>query len=839
MSKKQRWGASPEAWKHFADVLGRQTDLLPVVSNPNRMISEYSTLSGLGKVPSQINFRGEATGFRKWTDHTASKRDISAWSAEPDHGLCVQTGKGWIAIDIDVPDPMLSAQIKEVWTDAFGDQPCAERYREGTGKTLLLIEYPWGDLFKRVTPVGDGMAVELLGVGQQFIAEGTYINARSGRPDGRYLWRVGSKHGWPGPDEIPCLDPEEFEAAWEMMELLYATGDTRVARSRRGPLEGLSAEDLPDPKDDAVAAWIGENWNVYDHDNDGRLFIECPFADEHTTDSGPTATAYFPAGTGGYQRGHFQCMHAHCQGYEDNDFLERIGYDAAQFPDLGRAPGWGERQSVVEDGDSGTGGRAIVRAGEGRGPGRSLDVVGQDAGGGIGSGSGAAGSGALADKAKGTVLASEHRLTITGILDNRRGFIMKPQGEKMVPVPCMTNLLMMIGPHKNITHMRLAFDKFTDRVVWAPADQQEPAWRPFGDHDYAKLLLALDAQEMPTPADSMLRKAVGAVAQEFAIDTAIEWLSRLRWDGVERVETFITDTMPGVEDRPYIRALSRYLWTALAGRVLEPGVKADMIPILVGGEGLFKSSWVQALSPSEEARTEVSLKHRDDDVSRRLRGKLVVELAELQGLASRDGEEIRAFLSRQKEEWTPKYMEMATTFLRRCMFIGTTNDTAFIQERMGKRRLLPFLVEGYIDIERVHRDRDQLWAEAAVMFKRSGVDWSVEKLAANEREGFANVDDWTAPVVRWLATPDAVTGIAPMDRPQGFTTGEVLVGAIGLAVERIDRVKQIRMGEVLSALGCTKHRTRDGATRGWRSRVPPELRERLAASASSDEGSAF
>ena len=34
-------------------------------------------------------------------------------------------------------------------------------------------------------------------------------------------------------------------------------------------------------------------------DRDGRVHIRCPWEDQHTSDSGPSATSYFPAGVGG------------------------------------------------------------------------------------------------------------------------------------------------------------------------------------------------------------------------------------------------------------------------------------------------------------------------------------------------------------------------------------------------------------------------------------------------------------------------------------------------------------------------------------------------------------
>lgn len=770
------WGASDEAWTRFASTLGWSANLLPVVSNPNRQISADSKMRGLGKTPSQVNFRGEAAGIAKWTKRAASAADIKRWRAESDHGICVQTGNAQggsspivIAFDIDVPDSAKSAAIRDALLTALPWHSFPERYREGTGKTLLAFEVEDGDeLFKRIAPVDGGM-VEMLALGQQFIAEGTYIDARTGRPDGRYLWRRL--------DAMPRLTRSELALLWDTVEL-FAIGEIKFARARRGPIEGV---DLV-AGDDPVAAWIAENWNVYDHDNDGRLFIECPFSAEHTTDSGPTATAYFPAGTGGYQRGHFDCKHAHCCDRTDAEFREALGFEADQFPDLGSADG---------DADGGAGKDVAVAQGEG------------------------AGRAALGPP----------REDWPGLIRDGNGAI---QGNT-------TNLTRALAC-ASMTGVRLAWDDFTAGIVWAPEDEWPAQWRPFKDEQYVDLRIALELRGFKPFSHDELRRCVHYAAHAAAIDTAQEWLSRLSWDGVRRVETFMADTLPGVGDSAYSRALSRYLWTTLAGRVLQPGVKADMLPVLVGEEGLRKSSWAAAIAPTQETFTDtVSLKHRDNDNSRKMRGRLVIELAELKGLASRDGEEIRAFLAQQYEEWTPKYMEANTTFPRRCLMVGTTNDEQFLEERMGMRRLLPVGVTGVADVERVKRDREQLWAEAALMFGMGGVDWSVEGSAQAERARFMSHDEWAPAVVRWLV--DTHHGIKESYAESGerFGSSDVLVGALGIPVAQHDRAKQMRVSKVLLSLGCSKGKF-EGGSRWYR--IDREEAKRLVREVSGREGDA-
>src|SRR5690606_13267649 len=101
--------------------------------------------------------------------------------------------------------------------------------------------------------------------------------------------------------------------------------------------------------------------------------------------------------------------------------------------------------------------------------------------------------------------------------------------------------------------------------------------------------------------------------------------------------------------------------------------KADMVPILVGTQGVGKSTAIAAMSPSPEFFAEVSFSEKDDDLSRKMRGKLVAEIGELRGLHSKEMESVKAFITRTHEHWIPKYREFETTFPRRLVFIGSTN----------------------------------------------------------------------------------------------------------------------------------------------------------------------
>ncbi|MGC0696480.1 VapE domain-containing protein [Escherichia coli] len=53
-------------------------------------------------------------------------------------------------------------------------------------------------------------------------------------------------------------------------------------------------------------------------------------------------------------------------------------------------------------------------------------------------------------------------------------------------------------------------------------------------------------------------------------------------------------------DEEYIATVSRYTWMALAGHVMQSGIKADMVPLLYGAQGARWSTGVHLISPVRE-----------------------------------------------------------------------------------------------------------------------------------------------------------------------------------------------------------------------------------------------
>ena len=346
-----------------------------------------------------------------------------------------------------------------------------------------------------------------------------------------------------------------------------------------------------------------------------------------------------------------------------------------------------------------------------------------------------------------------------------------------------------------------AFDEFLGEVMVREPDG--PQWRPIREDDYFNAARCLEARGFRSISTANMREAILAASRERAFDSAQDWLNALpAWDGVDRVSVFLEQAF-GVFPSEYATAISQYVWTALAGRVLAPGVKCDMVPVVAGRQGAGKSSVVKAIAPFETGFGELNLATDEANLYREMRGRLVMELPELSGMRKRESEDLKRFVGSTTNVWVEKYQTTKSVYPRRCIFVGTTNTTDILNDPTGSRRWLPFEC-GTCRPQWVIDNRDQLWAQGAAMFKESGVQYEgAERLARDVHEDFRASDPWEVQIARWLQAP-GLSGAAPESR-NAITTTEVMTG-LGIPTSQQNRAIEIRAGNALKALGYERTR---------------------------------
>ena len=160
-------------------------------------------------------------------------------------------------------------------------------------------------------------------------------------------------------------------------------------------------------------------------------------------------------------------------------------------------------------------------------------------------------------------------------------------------------------------------------------------------------------------------------------------------------------------------------------RVFQPGCKFETMLCLVGGQGAGKSTFFRLLAVKDEWFSDDLRRLDDDNVFRKLQGHWIIEMSEMIATANAKSiEEIKSFLSKQKETYKIPYETHPADRLRQCVFAGTTNRQDFLpRDRTGNRRFIPIPVDA--ELAEVHildnEDEsrayiDQLWAEAMTIY---------------------------------------------------------------------------------------------------------------------------
>lgn len=321
----------------------------------------------------------------------------------------------------------------------------------------------------------------------------------------------------------------------------------------------------------------------------------------------------------------------------------------------------------------------------------------------------------------------------------------------------LPNLLVILKYDPNL--QGIAYNKLTDMIEVRgklPWKHSAKEWR---DADDAQLMSYINMRYGHFSAN-MCNIALTKIADDRSFHPVREYIQGLpAWDGVARVETLLVDYL-GAEDNEYVRAVTRKTLCAAICRALHPGCKFDYVLVLVGPQGVGKSTLIAKLAGKWFSDSLTFNDLRDKTAAEKLQGTWICELGELAGMKKAEVETIRSFISRQDDQYRAAFAKRPTSHPRNCVFIGTTNaETGFLRDTTGNRRFWPVATPGNGGKRSGDLSDDeiqQIWAEALEYVNRGEelyLDKALENKATEAQRGAMEYDDREGMVQEYLETP--------------------------------------------------------------------------------------
>lgn len=350
----------------------------------------------------------------------------------------------------------------------------------------------------------------------------------------------------------------------------------------------------------------------------------------------------------------------------------------------------------------------------------------------------------------------------------------------------------------------LAWDEFAERIVIlrrCPAGEPGP-WGDLCDRNTAVWLQRSRWKVEATP--SLVADSVHVVAAANRIHPLRERLAALKWDEVERLDTWTTRYLRAADTEVHREIGKRWMLGAVA-RAFDPGCQVDTALILEGleqGEGKSTAIRILSLGFYTDELDDIGSK----DASMQLHGAWIVELSELDAMSRAETSKVKAFLTRRSDRYRAPYGRHVAEHPRQCVFAGTVNHNDYLRDETGGRRFLPIEV-GVVDKEALRSDVEQLWAEAVVRYRRGEPTYTSNKelaalISAHTSQRYQG-DAWHAQVMSLAQNVESIS-VAECLRH------------VGLDISRWGQPEQNRVAKILKAAGFRRRQTGTGKTREWR-----------------------
>ena len=263
------------------------------------------------------------------------------------------------------------------------------------------------------------------------------------------------------------------------------------------------------------------------------------------------------------------------------------------------------------------------------------------------------------------------------------------------------------------------------------------------------------------------------------------------------------------EQMLFAQYLKKWLVGMVAGWV-DPQVVNNVILVLIGEQGSYKTTWFNHLLPPElrqyfYTKTNANRMGRDDLLTLAQYGLVCCE--ELDTMRPSELNQLKAAVTMPSIDERAAYAHYHEHREHIASFCGTGNSMQFLSDPTGNRRWLPFEVES-IDSPREHPfDYEGIYSQAFALYKQGFQFWfskaEIERLAEHNRQ---------------FETPRLESELVDVyfRRPQGQEPGEYMPMSRALQIiggNTVQQLSAVRLGRAFMEQGFRQ--VRQAHSRGY------------------------
>lgn len=337
--------------------------------------------------------------------------------------------------------------------------------------------------------------------------------------------------------------------------------------------------------------------------------------------------------------------------------------------------------------------------------------------------------------------------------------------------------------------------------------------------------------------------ALTAWARQNRFHPAREWIESEGWDGTSRIEQLADSvTVSDGQRENWLVYFRRWALGAINALYSKVGGASKHMLVLQGAQSTGKTRWFRTLAGGKPVcKDGVMLNVKDKDSVAETLTWWLVELGELEATyTTRQLAELKAFTTKQTDEYRTPYARKSNTYQRRTAFVGTVNKEEALADYTGNTRFATVTAE-HITVDH-GVDVQQFWAEILHIWKTGAEDEKRHWLTKDEEAAMeiqnaqytakGTIYDYLESIYDWSDTGraqmHASTNALDQTNFHHFATiYNVIAEAGGVRVST--QAQKNEVGAALRQLGAivpSNARWKNGA-RGKGAYLPPRVRMTL------------